>query len=98
MKAMEDKLVVVFVAAAGNSGGPVVSWPQLAAPRLKGMLVVGATAEDGTKSSFSCYGDLVNAWAPGKALPKPPGGFDFDEAAGTSFGKCRCTLHALANH
>jgi serine protease len=98
MNAMQDKFGVVFVAAAGNTADEVATWPQLAAANVNGMLVVGATAEDGTRSSFSCFGDLVNAWAPGKALPKPPGGFDFDEAKGTSFGKYRCTSHVLPGY
>jgi hypothetical protein len=88
MKAIEDRLGVVFVAAAGNEGEEVTRWPQLAAPRLRGMLVVGATARDGTIWTGSNRGKLVNVWAPGKAMPKPPGGFDYDDTKGTSFGKC----------
>jgi hypothetical protein len=88
MKAMEDRLGVVFVAAAGNEGREVTTWPQLAAPMLEGMLVVGATAKDGTLWGGSNWGQLVNAWAPGKGLPKPPGGFNYDDTQGTSFGKC----------
>lgn len=91
MKAMEDQLGVVFVAAAGNANKEVKSWPQLAVHSLDGMLVVGATTVKGTLWGDSNYGKAVNAWAPGDELPKPPGDADhmYDAVSGTSYGKSR---------
>jgi hypothetical protein len=45
METMRDRFGVVFVAAAGNNGVEVDSWPQKAAAHLPDMLVVGATQE-----------------------------------------------------
>src|SRR6478609_8924520 len=88
MKTMEETYGIVFVAAAGNQPVKVNEWPALVAPHLEGMLVVGATTKWGARARFSAYGDLVHAWAPGQALPSPPGGISISLAlAGTSFCK-----------
>ena len=56
---------VLVVAAAGNSGqqGNTVTYP--AALLGKGGLVVGASAPDGTRASFSTTGSYVDLLAPG---------------------------------
>ncbi|MEI8176090.1 MAG: S8 family serine peptidase, partial [Candidatus Omnitrophota bacterium] len=52
---------VIMVAAAGNSGGNIISYPAA----YDGVIGVGATDSDDTRASFSSYGKWVDVAAPG---------------------------------
>jgi subtilisin family serine protease len=74
---------VLVVAAAGNGGTVTPSYPAA----YDGVLAVGSTAPDGTRTSaFSNHGSWVDIWAPGESVVSTstlPGGYtSFD---GTSF-------------
>lgn len=93
MLKMETELGVLFVAAAGNSGNAVNSYPQLAQDHLNGMIVVGSTDIEGNHASTSSNGPGVYVWAPGEDLLVPQPNILIGEAIwkggkarGTSFG------------
>lgn len=87
MQKMEAKFGVVFVAAAGNDGTEINSYPQLVSDKMVGMLVVGATRLDGYPYTMNSFHEVVNAMAPGVSLPLPPNDvFLRQDATGTSFG------------
>lgn len=93
MMKMETELGVLFVAAAGNSGKAVNSYPQLAQQHLSGMIVVGSTDIEGYRASTSSDGPAVSVWAPGKDLLVPQPNiltseaiYKTGKARGTSFG------------
>src|SRR5690349_17973421 len=92
---MEKQLGIVFVAAGGNEPKELNSMPAYAARYLQGMLAVGATAQDGTRASFSTWVVKDVDWfvsAPGDLLPSPPDGIAVgDMEKGTSFCKHHIT-------
>ena len=77
---------VVVVASAGNSGaGSGIQYPA-ACP---GVIAVGATSSDGSRSSFSNTGDELDLVAPGESVAgyvyEGDGTWSFDYLDGTSF-------------
>ena len=85
---------MVFVVSAGNSPGPVTANPAIMTKYLAGMLVVGATSENGLAWESSASGDLVDVWAPGEGIPLPDlanlqvYGQEDGTGSGTSLGTC----------
>lgn len=52
---------VIIIAAAGNDASTTQSYPAC----YEGVISVGSLDSDGSRSSFSNYGDWVDVWAPG---------------------------------
>ncbi|KAF5707981.1 subtilisin-like protease 1 [Fusarium mundagurra] len=74
---------IIPVAAAGNSGTCLLSisksWPQCE----RGVIVVGNTDKKGKLNQQSCYGPLVDVYAPGTDIAVP--GSNQPPMSGTSF-------------
>lgn len=94
MQLMERTYGIMFIAAAGNDGGEVNSYPPLAADnnQMMGMIVVGASNMEAEIWIGSVQGDLVDVYAPGEELPPPPPMAVPDGVDGTSFGKLTLSL------
>ena len=71
---------VVMIAAAGNSGTSVVSYPA-AYPEV---IAVGATDDTDRKASFSNYGVDLDLMAPGVSIYSTQGGSSYQYLSGTS--------------
>ena len=71
---------VVMVAASGNSGSSVVSYPA-AYPKV---IAVGAVDNSARKASFSNYGDGLDVMAPGVQIYSTQAGATYQYLSGTS--------------
>jgi type VII secretion-associated serine protease mycosin len=71
---------IVVVAATGNEGGTLVSYPAAA----DGVLAVGATGRNGKHSSFSTTGPQVQICAPGESVETTSSNDTYVRGTGTS--------------
>ena len=71
---------VVMIAAAGNDGTSVVSYPA-AYPQV---IAVGATDDTDRRASFSNYGSDLDVVAPGVMIYSTQGGTGYQYLSGTS--------------
>jgi subtilisin family serine protease len=71
---------VVMVAAAGNDGTSVVSYPAAYGP----VIAVGATDSSDRRATFSNYGSNLDIMAPGVMIYSTQGGDSYQHLSGTS--------------
>jgi subtilisin family serine protease len=71
---------VVMVAASGNSGSSVISYPA-AYPKV---IAVGAVDSIGKRASFSNYGNDLDVMAPGVSIFSTQAGASYQQLSGTS--------------
>ena len=71
---------VVMVAAAGNEGTSVVSYPAAYGP----VIAVGATDSSDRRASFSNYGTSLDVMAPGVSIYSTQAGESYQYLSGTS--------------
>lgn len=71
---------VVMVAASGNSGASIISYPAAYPP----VIAVGAVDETSRRASFSDWGTGLDLMAPGMAIYSTQGGGGYHSLSGTS--------------
>jgi Subtilase family len=81
-----DVPIVMATGTFGQSSPDVNSYPQLFAMDIEGIMLVGATNNEGALTKFSQGGPLVSAWAPGDNVAWMSGSGNTEvHKSGTSF-------------
>lgn len=73
---------VIIIAAAGNSSYDTPTYPA----SYEGVISVGSLDSDGSRSSFSNYGDWVDVWAPGGYVKENGQILEDNQILSTTFG------------